>query len=141
MFRNLTPALADLYHVIAPDYPGYGQSDMPDRSRFAYTFDRFAELVDGLLAEAARLGAREHAHALRDVNCLRSFLSGSGILALFDAPWLPIFVVVIISPCAFSLKLVSKLTIHRPQTEYNGGVSAFASALVFFLSACCTMGW
>jgi len=49
MFRNLIPALADRYHVIAPDYPGYGQSDMPDRAAFAYTFDRFAELVDGLL--------------------------------------------------------------------------------------------
>jgi pimeloyl-ACP methyl ester carboxylesterase len=49
MFRNLIPALADLYHVIAPDYPGYGQSDMPDHSKFAYTFDRFADLVDGLL--------------------------------------------------------------------------------------------
>jgi pimeloyl-ACP methyl ester carboxylesterase len=49
MFRNLIPALADRYHVIAPDYPGYGQSDMPDRTKFAYTFDRFAELVDGLL--------------------------------------------------------------------------------------------
>jgi pimeloyl-ACP methyl ester carboxylesterase len=32
MFRNLIPALADRYRVIAPDYPGYGQSDMPDRS-------------------------------------------------------------------------------------------------------------
>ncbi len=31
MFRNLIPELADRYHVIAPDYPGYGQSDMPDR--------------------------------------------------------------------------------------------------------------
>src|SRR5208283_4549485 len=49
MFRNLIPALADCYHVIAPDYPGYGQSEMPDRSKFAYTFDRFAELFDGLL--------------------------------------------------------------------------------------------
>src|SRR5271165_1720390 len=49
MFRNLIPALADHYHVIAPDYPGYGQSDMPDRSNFAYTFDRFGELVGGLL--------------------------------------------------------------------------------------------
>lgn len=49
MFRNLIPALADRYHVIAPDYPGYGQSEMPDRATFAYTFDRFAELVDGLL--------------------------------------------------------------------------------------------
>jgi len=36
MFRNLIPALADRYHVIAPDYPGYGQSDMPDRATFAY---------------------------------------------------------------------------------------------------------
>jgi pimeloyl-ACP methyl ester carboxylesterase len=49
MFRNLIPALANGYRVIAPDYPGYGQSDMPDRSKFAYTFDRFSELVDGLL--------------------------------------------------------------------------------------------
>src|SRR6201992_2236098 len=49
MFRNLIPALADRYHVIAPDYPGYGQSDSPDRKTFKYTFDRFAELVDALL--------------------------------------------------------------------------------------------
>ena len=34
MFRNLIPELADRYHVIAPDYPGYGQSDMPDRAQF-----------------------------------------------------------------------------------------------------------
>ena len=40
MFRNLIPELADRYHVIAPDYPGYGQSDMPDRATFSYTFDR-----------------------------------------------------------------------------------------------------
>ena len=49
MFRNLIPALADRYRVIAPDYPGFGQSDMPARTHFAYTFDRLAELVDGLL--------------------------------------------------------------------------------------------
>jgi pimeloyl-ACP methyl ester carboxylesterase len=49
MFRNLIPYLADSYHVIAPDYPGYGQSDAPDRGAFAYTFDRFGELVDGPL--------------------------------------------------------------------------------------------
>jgi pimeloyl-ACP methyl ester carboxylesterase len=49
MFRNLIPALADRYHVIAPDYPGYGQSDMPDRTKFAYTFDRIAEVVGALL--------------------------------------------------------------------------------------------
>jgi pimeloyl-ACP methyl ester carboxylesterase len=53
MFRNLIPELADRYHVIAPDYPGYGQSDMPDRATFAYTFDRFGELVEGLLDQLA----------------------------------------------------------------------------------------
>src|SRR6478752_7303499 len=63
MFRNLIPALADRYHVIAPDYPGYGQSDMPDRARFAYTFDRFGELVDGLLD---RLGVKRYAMYVMD---------------------------------------------------------------------------
>jgi pimeloyl-ACP methyl ester carboxylesterase len=63
MFRNLIPALADRYHVIAPDYPGYGQSDRPDRIKFAYTFDRFAELVDGLLE---RLNVRRFAMYVMD---------------------------------------------------------------------------
>src|ERR1700761_970575 len=49
MFRNLIPALADRYHVIAPDYPGYGQSDMPDRTKFKYTFDKATALIDTLL--------------------------------------------------------------------------------------------
>lgn len=49
MFRNLIPALADRYHLMAPDYPGFGQSDMPDRADFEYTFDHFAQLVAGLL--------------------------------------------------------------------------------------------
>ena len=39
MFRNLIPALADKYHLIAPDYPGYGHSSMPARDKFGYTFD------------------------------------------------------------------------------------------------------
>jgi len=49
MFRNLIPLLADRYHVVAPDYPGYGQSDMPDPSKYAYTFDGFGEVVEKLL--------------------------------------------------------------------------------------------
>lgn len=49
MFRQLIPLLADRYRVIAPDYPGYGQSDAPARDSFSYSFDRFAELVDKLL--------------------------------------------------------------------------------------------
>lgn len=49
MFRNLIPALAKHYHVIAPDYPGFGHSANPDHKKFAYTFDKFAELIDKLL--------------------------------------------------------------------------------------------
>ncbi|MGO9108807.1 MAG: alpha/beta fold hydrolase [Thermoguttaceae bacterium] len=46
MFRNLIPALADQYHVVAPDYPGYGQSSAPPVEKFDYTFDNFAEVVE-----------------------------------------------------------------------------------------------
>src|SRR5260370_5746585 len=49
MFRNLIPYLADRYHVVQPDYPGYGQSDTTDRRTIAYTIDRFGELGDRLL--------------------------------------------------------------------------------------------
>jgi pimeloyl-ACP methyl ester carboxylesterase len=48
MFRNLIPLLADKFRVIAPDYPGYGYSEMPDRSTFAYTFENYATLIDKL---------------------------------------------------------------------------------------------
>jgi len=46
MFRNLIPALADRYHVIAPDLPGFGFSDAPDRKRFRYTFEHLAQIID-----------------------------------------------------------------------------------------------
>lgn len=49
MFRNLIPQLSDRYHVIAPDYPGFGQSSMPLVNEFTYTFDRLADVVDALL--------------------------------------------------------------------------------------------
>src|SRR5215813_6157195 len=46
MFRNLIPALADRYRVLAPDYPGFGHSSMPPRQEFAYTFDNLAVVVE-----------------------------------------------------------------------------------------------
>jgi len=46
MFRDLIPLLADRFHLIAPDLPGFGQSDMPDRRNFTYTFDRIAGVID-----------------------------------------------------------------------------------------------
>lgn len=45
MFRDLIPRLADKYHVVAPDYPGFGQSAAPDRRTFRYSFDNYAKLV------------------------------------------------------------------------------------------------
>ena len=48
-YRNLIPALAERFHVIAPDYPGFGNSDMPDPATFAYTFDRTSEIIESFL--------------------------------------------------------------------------------------------
>ena len=45
-FRNLIPLLAERFHVVAPDYPGFGNSDMPDPSTFRYTFDRLSEVIE-----------------------------------------------------------------------------------------------
>jgi pimeloyl-ACP methyl ester carboxylesterase len=46
MYRNLIPALADKYHVVAPDYPGFGHSSMPSRDKYTYTFDNLAKTID-----------------------------------------------------------------------------------------------
>lgn len=63
MYRNLIPALADRYHVFAPDYPGFGQSAAPARTEFKYTFDGFAKLVDGL---TEKLGVSRYALYVMD---------------------------------------------------------------------------
>jgi pimeloyl-ACP methyl ester carboxylesterase len=47
MFRNLIPALADRYHVVAPDLPGFGFSDAPNRKQFPYTFENLTKAIDG----------------------------------------------------------------------------------------------
>jgi pimeloyl-ACP methyl ester carboxylesterase len=46
MFRNLIPALADRYHVVAPDLPGFGFSEVPDRKQFRYTFEHLVKAID-----------------------------------------------------------------------------------------------
>jgi pimeloyl-ACP methyl ester carboxylesterase len=63
MYRNLIPALAGRYHVIAPDYPGFGQSGTPDRKQFDYSFSRFADLIDELLVH---LGVSRYALYVQD---------------------------------------------------------------------------
>ncbi len=47
MFRELIPLLADRYRVIAPDLPGFGQTEAPERGVFVYTFDNLARVIDG----------------------------------------------------------------------------------------------
>ncbi|HXB51691.1 MAG TPA: alpha/beta fold hydrolase, partial [Rhizomicrobium sp.] len=46
MFRDLIPLLADRFHIVAPDLPGFGQSDMPDHKTFKYSFDNMAKVIE-----------------------------------------------------------------------------------------------
>lgn len=63
MFRNLIPALADRYRVVAPDYPGFGRSSMPPRDAFTYTFDNIATVIRQF---ADQLGLERYALYVQD---------------------------------------------------------------------------
>src|SRR5580700_8965610 len=63
MWDRLIPTLATEYHVIAPDYPGFGLSDAPSPDAFVYTFDHMAELMSGLLKQ---LGIRRYSIIMQD---------------------------------------------------------------------------
>lgn len=63
MFRNLIPALADRYHVVAPDYPGFGQSAMPSVEAFEYSFDNLAKVMEKFVQA---LGLRSYTLYLMD---------------------------------------------------------------------------
>jgi pimeloyl-ACP methyl ester carboxylesterase len=55
-FRNLLPALADSFHLVSFDYPGFGNTDMPDPAEWEYTFDHLAETVDAAMAKIGFTG-------------------------------------------------------------------------------------
>lgn len=63
MWEHLLPLLADRYHLIAPDYPGFGNSSAPSPSDFAYTFDHLAEVMS---AFAAKLGLTDYVLFMQD---------------------------------------------------------------------------
>ena len=63
MFRNLIPRLADRFHLVAPDYPGYGASSMPSPDEFEYSFDSFADIVEKLVD---KLGIKRYSIYLMD---------------------------------------------------------------------------
>lgn len=50
MFRDLIPLLADRFHIVAPDLPGFGQSDMPSRAEFRYTFENISHVIEDFTA-------------------------------------------------------------------------------------------
>ena len=63
MFRNLIPRLADSFRLVAPDYPGFGQSSMPDHTKFDYTFENLANIVDKF---ADQIGLRKFSMYVMD---------------------------------------------------------------------------
>ncbi|WP_441228414.1 alpha/beta fold hydrolase [Tardiphaga sp. 20_F10_N6_6] len=135
MFRNLIPALADRYHVIAPDYPGYGQSDMPSRTNFSYTFDRFAELVGGLVSE---LGVERYAMYVMDYGApvgwrlaLKNPESISGLIVQngnayeegLQEFWDPIKKYWVDGSDASRQALMSLVTLETTKFQYTDGMS------------------
>lgn len=63
MFRDLIPELATEYHVVAPDYPGFGYSDAPAASEFTYTFDKLTEMVEKFINA---LGLKKYSLYMQD---------------------------------------------------------------------------
>jgi pimeloyl-ACP methyl ester carboxylesterase len=63
MFRNLIPALADEFSLVAPDYPGYGNSSMPSADEFQYTFDNLADVIE-MFTE--KVGLRQYTLYVQD---------------------------------------------------------------------------
>ena len=63
MFRELIPQLADQFHLVAPDYPGYGQSSMPSVDEFEYSFDKLANIVEQFIDE---IGLKSYSLYLMD---------------------------------------------------------------------------
>jgi len=63
MFRNLLPALADNYHLVAPDYPGFGHSSAPAVDQFDYTFDHLAQVIDHFVTQ---LGLEKYSLYVQD---------------------------------------------------------------------------
>ncbi|ARM91078.1 alpha/beta hydrolase family protein (plasmid) [Rhizobium sp. CIAT894] len=70
MYRNLIPALADRYHVIAPDLPGFGLSEMPSPTAFEYGFAAFSDVVARFLEQ---LGAERYALYVMDYGAPTGF--------------------------------------------------------------------
>lgn len=134
MYRNLITALAGRYRVIAPDYPGFGQSDVPDRTTFEYSFAHYARLVDGLVSQ---LGAKRYALYVQDygapVGYRLALLHPERVTALviqngnaydegFSPFWDPIKAYWADGSDARRQTLRAGLTLAATKSQYVGGV-------------------
>ncbi len=63
MFRNLIPQLSDRFHIVAPDYPGFGNSSMPTVDQFSYTFDNLAQVMENF---SQKVGLQSYSLYLMD---------------------------------------------------------------------------
>lgn len=70
MFRNLIPALSDSYHLIAPDYPGFGNSAQPAIKDFNYSFDNLANVMERFVA---KVGVKKYSVYLIDYGAPTGF--------------------------------------------------------------------
>jgi len=135
MFRNLIPLLGDGYRVIAPDYPGYGNSDAPDAATFPYSFARFTEIVDTLLE---RIGAERYAMyvmdygapvgyrlALRHPERVSALIvqNGNAYVEGLQAFWDPIKAYWAEDTPAHRAALAGLVTLEMTRFQYTDGVS------------------
>jgi len=135
MFRELIPALADRFHVVAPDLPGFGQSDMPPRDKFTYTFaklagviERFTEVI-GLARFAvyifdygAPTGLRM---AVRHPERITAIISQNGNAyeeGLGEGPWAPLRAYWKQPSAALRDKIKERMTFDGVRAAYFGGV-------------------
>jgi pimeloyl-ACP methyl ester carboxylesterase len=135
MFRGLVPALADRYHVIAPDHLGFGLSDTPPTHEFDYTFDALTDLTSALLA---KLGVSRYALyvqdygapigwrlTLRDPSAITAIISQSG--NAYDAGfvtefWKPIVAYQQNQTPDTEAGVRQYLTLDATQWQYTNGV-------------------
>jgi pimeloyl-ACP methyl ester carboxylesterase len=135
MFRGLVPALADRYHVIAPDHLGFGLSDTPPTHEFDYTFDALTDLTSALLA---KLGVSRYALyvqdygapigwrlTLRDPSAITAIISQSG--NAYDAGfvtefWKPIVAYQQHQTPDTEAGVRQYLTLDATQWQYTNGV-------------------
>jgi pimeloyl-ACP methyl ester carboxylesterase len=135
MFRDLIPLLAGRYHVIAPDYLGFGHSDAPTTGQFPYSFERLTDLVEGLLTQldvpryaiyvqdyGAPIGWRL---ALRDPQRITAVITqnGNGYDEGFVAPfWEPLWAYAQHQSAETEAPLRQALTEDRVRWQYLHGV-------------------